>query len=146
MYNAVVHISLSKNVLHITTCSNFVPKCLDSGVCRTTFKAAKTWVSGYWPYQYGVPMKDIRRARVAVIWAEIPKSATQQWKQKNIIITIMPNSNLIKYTLVIHTYIHLHFLMSLDLMCNINKTRFCASWVTWITFCNNFKIKALDLN
>lgn len=101
MYNAVVHISLSKNVLHITTCSNFVPKCLDSGVYRTTFKSAKTRVSGYWPYQYGVPMKDIRRARVAVIWAEIPKSATQQWKQKNIIITIMPNSNLIKYTLAL---------------------------------------------
>lgn len=46
-YDAVVHISLSKNVLHITTCSNFVPKCLDSGVYRTTFKAAKTRVSGY---------------------------------------------------------------------------------------------------
>lgn len=32
----------------------------------------------FWPHQYGVPMKDIRRASVAVIWAEIPKSATQQ--------------------------------------------------------------------
>lgn len=37
---------------------------------------------GFDPYQYGVPMKDIRRASVAVIWAEIPKSATQEREQK----------------------------------------------------------------
>lgn len=33
-------------------------------------------------YQYGVPMKDIRRARVAVICAEIPKSAEKRTKKK----------------------------------------------------------------
>lgn len=33
-------------------------------------------------YQYGVPMKDIRRARVAVICAEIPKSAEKRTTKK----------------------------------------------------------------
>lgn len=83
-----------KYILHeFVSCGYFVPQCSYSEV---TLKATKSRVFGYRSYQYGVPMKDIRRARVAVIWAEIPKSAAKQ-KKKNIITTIMPHSNFRKY-------------------------------------------------